>query len=505
MLLLWLLPIVLPARAGALAPAVEIRAIRPDAQVFALLSLFEGTAWPHPAAALADWKQSAPPGEERSLGKTIEALIAAMNPLMARELATFDGTRLMLDLDPEGRPHWAAVVPKDNGTIAALATALVLTDGRREAPEGPFAVDRIGPSGAPLVASTEPGAPVILASDRSALRSTIERLNADQMAEPAIDSGWIVRVDPEALAASESLLGRRIAAAALGLGYESIEARAALVGDCLEVVIEGPTHPLATRPGWGAIDPNWLDVVPTEQAAMAVSLAIGPGGDAWAGLLQAVDRVERADPTRGDAVALRQRLGLLALIRGIRLELDFWPNLTGVTAWGSLNDAGFPDGGLLALHATSDQAAEQVRDRVVTRIVEGLASIRWMEDRPLKTARVGNSVLIGWGANALTASLVALADPGQSAGSTLRSQWSDAAEGPSRVLATWPGRLPWTDPAIREALDESPPVIVLGWTEGEALLDRLRWEGLRDPIRRFLDQLPAEPTATPLAVTEDPS
>ncbi|WP_152051244.1 hypothetical protein [Tautonia marina] len=505
MLLLWLLPMVLPARAGEPSPAIEIRAIRPDAQVFALLSLFEGTAWPHPAAALADWKQSAPPGEERSLGKTLEALLTALNPLMAQELATFDGTRFLLDLDSGGQPHWAAVVPKDDGTITALATALVLTDGRREASEGPFAVDRIGPNGAPLVASTEPGAPVILASDRPALRLAMERLNGNQGDDPGIDSGWIVRVDPKALAASEWVPGRQIAAAVLGLGYESIEARAALVGDCLEVVVEGPTHPLATRPGWGAIDPSWLDVVPNEQAAMAVSLAIGPGADAWAGLLQVVDRVEQADPTRGEAVAFRQRLGLLALIRGIRLELDFWPNLTGVTAWVSLNEAGFPDGGLLALHATSDQAAEQVRDRVVTRIVEGLASVRWMEDRPLKTARVGNSVLIGWGAEAFTASLVALADPEQSAGSTLRSQWTDAAEGPSRVLATWPGRLPWIDPAIREALIETPPVVVLGWTEGEALRDRLRWEGLRDPIRRFLDQLPAEPTATPLVVTEDPS
>ncbi len=499
------MPLLRTSRAESPAPAVEIRAIRPDAQVFALLSLFEGTPWPHPAAALADWKQSGDPGEDRSLGKTLEAILAALNPLMAQELATFDGTRILLDLDPEGRPHWAAIVPEDDGTVTALATALVLTDGRREAPEGPFVVDRIGPIGAPLVASAEPGFPVILASDRVSLRSAINRLDVGQGVDPRLDSGWLVRVDPKALAASESLLGRRIAAAAVGLGYRTIEARAALVGECLEVVLEGPSLPIPTGPGWGSVDPEWLDLVPSDRPAMAVSLAIGPGGDSWAGLLEVIDRVERADPMRGDTVALRQRLGLLALVRGIRLELDFWPNLAGMTAWASLDEAGFPDGGLLALHATDDQAAELLRDRVVRRLVEGLATAGVMEDRPLKMARVGASVLIGWGTDALTASLVAIADPGQSAGPALRTHWLDAPEVPSRVLAAWPGRLPWTDPAIREALGNAPPVITLGWTEGEALRDRLRWEGLRGPVQQFLDQLPAEPTDGPLVVTEGPS
>jgi hypothetical protein len=177
-----------------------------------------------------------------------------------------------------------------------------------------------------------------------------------------------------------------------------------------------------------------------------------------------------------------------------------------LTAWASFDGAGLPDGGLLALHATDDQAAERVRDRVVSRIVEGLAGLGVLRDRTITAARVGASVLIGWGPDALTASLVALADPGQSAGSALRSHWPDADAVPSRVLAAWPGRLPWLDHAVREALREAPPVVAVGWTEGETLRDRLQWQGLRGPIHRFLEQLPARPTAAPLVATEeDPS
>ncbi|QDV32645.1 hypothetical protein ElP_04800 [Tautonia plasticadhaerens] len=471
-------------------------AVRPDEQCRAVLSLFEGTPWPHPAAALVDWKRSAPAGELRSLGKPLEALIAAFNPLMARELETLDGARVLLDFPPAGGARWAVVVPEDDGSIAALATALALTDGETLPAEGPVRVDRLGPPGAPLIASGAPGVPTVVASDREALVSAIGRgpVGREMDGEDA-EPGWVIRVDPGVLADSGSIAARRAGEALIGLGYGGVRGRAALGEGALEVVLRRPRpegDADARAAAWGAIDPRWLDPVPIDRAAAVVSMAIGPGADAWGEVLGVADRIERADPGRSGVAPLRQRLALLALARGASLEADLWPLLSGVTLWISVDERGDPDGGLVALHATGEWAAARIADRVASRMVGergGLIPIR------LETARRGASVLVGWGRDALASSLSAWDDPPRSAGPMLREAWVGAA--PSRVGAAWPGRFPRLGEAggpLRETLAEGPAVVWLGWSGGGTTRDLVRWDGLDDSVRRFLGRIPAVPT-----------
>jgi hypothetical protein len=473
---------------------VEVLAIRPDEQCRAVISLFEGTPWPHPAAVLVDWKRAAGEGERRSLGKPLEAMISAINPLMARELATLDGARLLLDFPDEGGIRWAMVVPEDDGSIAAFATALALTDGEPLPPEGAMFVDRLGPPGAPLIATGEPGSPAILASDRGAMASALRR----GPVEPAVPgeeprSGWIVRVDPEGMRGSGEVAVHRLGEALIGLGYQGIVARAALEGEAFAVVANSPRQGQGDRAeGWGRIDPRWLDPVPIDRASAVVSVAIGPGADAWSEAIGLADRIERADPDRADLAPLRQRLALFALARGARLEADLWPMLLGVTLWCSVDELGDLDAGLLALHASGEQDAARIADRVVARLLgDGIA----VAGRPLEMASRGGSVLIGWGAGALESSLEAAEDPSKSAGELLREDFGASA--PGRLGAVWPGRLPWIGEEgspLRGAMTDGPPLIWSGWTGGGTIRDELHWGGLRALVRRFLERIPAEPT-----------
>ena len=144
--------------------ALNVRLIRPERQGERILSLFQGTRAPHPAAALAAWKQAT--GE--SLEKSLEALIALGNPATVQELKTFDGTEASFTCDPtEGRIRWHAIVPHDDGTLAALVTALALTDGAREVPLGSIAVDRLGRPGSPVTAQVQQR--FVVAGDRKSV------------------------------------------------------------------------------------------------------------------------------------------------------------------------------------------------------------------------------------------------------------------------------------------------------------------------------------------------
>ena len=148
---------------GWAGEAIAVRAVRPVEQGERLIDLFRGSH-PHPAAALAAWKQAT--GGRVSLGKPLEAAIAALNPGMIHELKSLDGSDFLIGFAPETR--WRAIFPHDDGSLAALGVALALTDGAREEPLGSVPVLRLGPPGAPLSAS-RPGR-LALASTRDGLR-----------------------------------------------------------------------------------------------------------------------------------------------------------------------------------------------------------------------------------------------------------------------------------------------------------------------------------------------
>ncbi len=203
---------------------IVVRLVHPDRQAAAVLRLFEGCAAPHPAAALAAWKQSTrDPGQ---LGKPLEAVIAFFNPEMVREWSVFHDARLQFGFDAEsGARRWRLSVPGDDGTLAALITALRLSGGSDEPPVGKslIAVNRLGGQGAAVAARGPEG--LVLASSRAeldgALRSRIPSASAHPELpgksrdaggpSPEPDSGLLFRIEPTRLTVPRAGRSRPVA------------------------------------------------------------------------------------------------------------------------------------------------------------------------------------------------------------------------------------------------------------------------------------------------------
>ena len=100
-----------------------------------------------PRRRSAAWKRATRDPDQ--LGKPLEAVISFFNPEMVREWVIFHEARFQLGFDPEtGSGRWRLTVPGDDGTLAALITALRLSGGSGEPPIG-NSHDRRQPSGWP--------------------------------------------------------------------------------------------------------------------------------------------------------------------------------------------------------------------------------------------------------------------------------------------------------------------------------------------------------------------
>ncbi len=260
---------------------ITIRLVHPDRQAAAMLRLFEGCAAPHPAAALAAWKRSTrDPGQ---LGKPLEAVISFFNPEMVREWGVFHDARFQLGFDPEtGLRRWRLAVPGDDGTLAALVTAMRLSGGSDEPPvgNGMMAVNRLG---GPLAAVAARGARgVVLASSRAELDRSLSPGIPSATARPeaphileragppvlAGDSGLLFQIEPGRLTvpAHGTVATRRLIELARGLGCRLITGSLGLVGEQLDLEIASQLEP-GGRSATGdsgslAIDPRWLTMDP---------------------------------------------------------------------------------------------------------------------------------------------------------------------------------------------------------------------------------------------------
>jgi hypothetical protein len=492
--------------AGPPEEAVTVRLIQPDCQAERLIALFEGARVPHPAAALASWKRTE--GRHgRSLGKPLEAAIAAINPEMVRELRLLDDAEVGIAWDADGRLLWHAILPRDDGTFAAVGTALALTDGGSDPPLREVAVDRLGPPGAPLMARTA-GA-LVVAGTRDALQAALGRVReATIPGRPEIATGGLIRLAPGGLWPSRSLAVQRLAGALIGAGCREAQGSLILEGEALSLVVtgrfDGPPNAA------GAVDPAWLDWIPASGILGAVAVALDPRPEAWDAAFAAADRVEKADPARAQVAPLRTRLNLLALAVGVRPEVDLWPRLRGVTAGVSADPAGRIDGVLLALHAVDPAAAERmargVLPRLATRLgvtsadgpdrpeAEGVLRLGRFSGLPLNVCRRGATVLVAWGDRMLTAALDAADHPGHSAGPTIRASWGSRP--PQRAGAFWPSALSGRAAAgspVASSLAGAAPVLWWGGRDGPTSRDEIRWTELRGLVRRFLDRLPLAP------------
>lgn len=468
-------------------PAVTARLDRPDEQLRRVIALFDGTTSPHPAAALAQWKRAR--RGRGTLGKTYEALIAALNPGMADELLAFDGAELQMTFPPDAdRPRWNATIPGDTSHLfAAFATAMALTDGGTEPPLESFQVDRLGPKPDGVLMAHD-GSRVVLGRDREDLRRGQERLN-EPLGDPNPISRIRLSVFPDRFGKPASPAAQRAIEAARGLSLEQIDVQASLEGDTF--ILESSaqsTRPFAKEES--GVDPSWLNLPSSDRAIAMAAIRFDGSPEGLERLFAVVDRVEKTDPARAKVAPARTRLNLLALAAGLRPEVDLWPKLIGISA--SLIGEGAEPlaAAVVALHAIDDASAERLAADVLPTLArsaglkgDGQGALGTIAGQALTVQHRGPTVLVIWGT---------VGDP-----MNLGSPWQPlpAEDRPSRVLQFLPGRIPGYAAAgspLAAALDALPPIVWEGTQRDGQMVDRLRITGLKGAVHAFLDRLPRE-------------
>ncbi len=468
------------------AAFVRVRVVRPQAIGQRVLALFEGAKAPNPAAALAAYRRAK--GGSSGLSKGAEAAIAVLNPRMIAEFALVDDATAHFSRALDGRLAWNALIPRDDGSIEALSTAMVLTDGASLPPIDGIAVDRLGPAGAPLMLKARNGLVVASSTMQAEAGLARSRLPIPAQAEP----GLFVSLDPQLLAAPGGPINaRRLGVSLVGLGCSGLDGSIGLEGDTLLATFKGrySAQP-AARP---KIDPKWLDAVPTGDTIAAFALAIDPSPQAWNALFAHIDQVEKVDPARANVAPSALRLGLLLRSARVKPDVDLWPILNGVSGFVTADMAGKASGALVRLHVKDEASATRLANETIPRLVFSLRL------KTAKTAGVfgfvagrrtiavhvrGDSVGLAWGDTLPVRSLDASTNPAASAGALLRSATNPS---PERFVAFWPGKLP----AL--VSPEAPPVVWTGRFDGDQSLDQIRWPGLKPLVKRLLDRLPLDP------------
>jgi len=507
-LLALLLPC-LPGVARAEEPAAVVRAVRPDRQAGAVIGLFDGSKAPSPAAAMAAWRRAT--GDADGLPKVLQAIAALFNPETAEEWRAFRDAELAATLDADGRPRWSAVVPHDDGSLAALVTSFRLSGGSDDPPLGdpPAAVARLGGPDAAVASVTPRG--TAFAGRREDLADALSRLArpASEIPQPDLlpigpeDSGFRLAFEPARLPADlrgvPNLL--RLAEAARATGAERIVGFASLRDDHLDLEFASrfgasTPAPVLRTP---SIDPAWFDFMPADATQAAAAFAVGREPAFVDAMFDVVDRIDRADPARAGLQPLRVRLNLLATLRGVRLEADLWPKLRGVGA-AAFADPGRPGstaGAIVALHADGPDEAEAILAKVAAPALGSL-----VRDGTLALARRGSTVLVAWGPHALDVALKSAEAPGSSIAGLVGEGGAGARE-VGRAGLFWPGRVRLSgindDPAspLAATLAEAAPVAWRGgWDDGRAW-DVIRWGDLRRPVARFLERVPQAPPEVP--------
>ena len=505
---IWIVPFLLATGGRAEVPderpALIVHLVHPERQAAELLGLFAGSRGA-PGRGVAAWKRAT--RDPAQLGKPLEAVIALFNPEMAREWSIMNGSELGFGLRPgDDRLKWYAIVPHDDGTLAAAITAERLSGGAAELPlldDGKHvAVERLGTS-LSLFAS-QLGEAVLAAGSREDLALAVRRfgrglrtvgVDAAQRAEP-IDDGLQFDLAPAHLMVPEPahLSLRRLVELLRGLEFATIRGHLAVKGDRL--VLDMTSVP--SRPGQScapdvAVDPAWLRRVPAAGIMGMASIAIAPDAAFWNSTFTLADRVDRADPSHGDAALVRTRLNLLAAGVGARLEADLWPHLRGLTAclMGNPQNPGEPTGGPVILHVDAAGSADRIATDVLPRMARLLTGRRQAErpilpaasddmtrigvagGKPMTVARRGTDVLLAWGEKVLDLSW-------KSARTRIARSHRCVPTGqmpavpPRRVGAFWPARC-WSPargsegpPPAWRVLADGPPAVWWGWDDAEA-------------------------------------
>lgn len=482
-------------------PAITIELGRPRERIQLLIDMFPNVGATDPATALANWKRATK--GTRSLGKGTEALLAAMNPAMLHELDVFEGSEFSLDFDPKaGLPYWYLAVPEDDGTIAAFATAMVLTDGINEEPLGKASVDRLGPKvDAPLMARDAKS--VVIGSSRQGVAEGFSRLSK-RNPKFTEATGTRIHVRPSGLLKSADLQTRRIGGILKDLGISEVTSWPLLgSADSLhsdlffETSFAGPeTH----------LEAEWLVDVPAN-ASLAFSSVLDPRKEALDRMFTLAEHYEKADPANLNRSPFRARIGLMARVAGIDVEADIWPKLRGMSGF-LVGEAKNPQTVALALHAIDEVSARKLAESVLPKLAkplglrpakepsrDGAMALGELSNRTIWISQAaGNTVWIGWGDGAIP----------KSADRNRFPRWLDVAPKTRKTSIpkfqrygwVWPARLGVLDNTgpMSQAIERADEIEWYGRYEHDRKIqfDSLTWRGLDRAVKRYLELIPQE-------------
>lgn len=479
--------------------AIRVVAVHPDRQLSAILNLFQGARVAGPPAALVAWKQAT----GRSLAKTTEAAITLIHPWNVEEFKRFDGADLSLRFDDP--IAWWLRVPRDDGAIASVATALALTDGGRDEPIQGRPVDRLGPPGSAVMMELADGS-ALAASGRDALASALDSVAGPDLS--GIESGFVARIRPSSIRVEldDSLRGRQALEMVRGLGVSEIDVATGLDGDTWfarsRTRREVPTDPTPV------LDPRWLDELPAEGILAAGALAVDPRPSSWNTFFKALDLAIHADPELSKTAPIRIRLSTLTIPVGVALEAQVWPRIRGLSTAVRASATGDPiDGLLVMIYATDEASADRMARQVVPKLAKVAGASRSGEPagdplvvyrgrlrgRPLEVRLDGDRLAIGWGEGMLASLLAVRESPEKSVGAVWRSLGLDPAAPCHHAALFWPPRWPhgWGvgEPSAI-AVESLGPIAWVGRVEPTVAVDEFRAFGLSRSVRTFLDRLP---------------
>jgi hypothetical protein len=491
-------------------PSIRIRLSHPDKQLQEVLDLFKEAKAKNPAAALAAWKRASK--EPNRLGKPLEALIAALNPKMVEELKTLDRAEVSIHFNPQtGDPEWFAILPNDDGTFAALASAFVLSGGAAEAPIGEVPIDRLAGPGSPLMARVEGG--TLIASNRDGIKRARARLSGpiDPFEGLITPNGVQLVIEPGSLKGSKSLNVQRLEellrtsdripkeirdATSLFRGYFELGG-----GIFMANLVDMAPRKIPKV----SINPSWYDWIPKTRVITCFAFATDSEQKSWDSLFALADRIEKLDPARATIASSQVRLDLLARLSGLRLENDLLTHLKGVSGWVGSSNSKDVNQALLAFHLDDPEAAE--------RIVNGFKPIpgsgqkpgnepersKWLgqvEGQSLWITRSERAVVLSWGVGVLEASLKARDNPDHSSGAEIRKMIMND----EKALAggvVWPERIPRLGLAELPRDKDEEEILPVFWfvypVNNIALTLGLVWGEIDQTVKRFLDLIPLDP------------
>lgn len=474
-------------------PALTVLLSHPDRQLEAVLALFHELPAQHPADLLASYRRAT--RDPNVLNKAAQALIAALNPNMVPELRNFHLATFRLYVEPDGSLAWLADIPSDDGSLAAIGTALALTDGQTLPGDPP--IDQLGPRDGPFMAVL--GSRAVISSSATRLRTALITPPSPLKLPDHADSALLFQIEPEHLTSAAAAWARTLGRAAQALRLAHVNGRLALDADQIALKLQSALQAPAPEDN-PAVDLRWLDHA-LPNAACTLSLAIDSNGHAIATLFALLDALLVDPDLTPKPAPLRTRFNLAANLQGVRPELELWPKLVGCTLSLRLkrSDVGAPEieALRLSLHASEPDSARDFEQRLMPRLATVPAALGWLRPDPQNPAAPSR---LSWKAVGQTLNLDyrtpdAPVPNEPEEHDPARLQGVDLAALSSPLLALfWPSQWPFGqspgEQAFARALRDAPPVIWrVEFARGQRT-DSITWNNLRSAVARLVDALP---------------